>query len=120
VISDYHFFYVGPSAKSNGKEKDKASVGTRQATLFGMLPKGKDKQKNPFGRKTGDITASQTDATQSLDSQATDVMMSDAPTLVETSQAPDKSGWEETQMVQDGDGTQVCMTWPSSFSLGLL
>ena len=113
--------YIGPLAKSNGKEKEKLSTVSRQTTLLGMLPpKDKNKQNNPFSKKKGggDSTnttiAPQVDATldaetQVVDTQVTDVMMSDAPTLVESSQSQvlDESGWEETQMIEDGDRTQV-------------
>jgi len=95
-----------PFAKSNGKEKEKTGGGARQVTLFGMLhqPKEKDKQKNHVGRKgVADTTPSPSEAngTQQSDSQATDVVMSDA-TVVE-SQAPGSPPWDETQMV---DATQ--------------
>jgi hypothetical protein len=125
-MTDYRFVYVGPFAtKSNGKEKEKTSTGSRQATLFGMLPpqpKDKNKQANPFSKKKsgsdGTPPAPQVDTTPNGDPQVTDVMMSDAPTmsdaatLVETSQseAQDESGWEETQMVEDVDVTQVSLS----------
>jgi hypothetical protein len=85
-------------------------------------PKDKSKQKNPFGKKKAGVdstpVASQVEVstTQNSDSQATDVMMSDAPTLVETSQDGDRdeSALEETQIVEDVDCTQVCSTRASS------
>jgi hypothetical protein len=119
-LSVDHLTYIGPFAKSNGKEKEKTSTGTRQATLqFGMLPpqpKDKNKQNNPFSKKKGGgdsiPAASQVDPTRDRDPQVTDVMMSDAPILVETSQSQvlDESCLEETQMVEDVDGTQVSLS----------
>ena len=110
------YFYIGPFAKPNGKERGKTSTGSRQATLFNMLPlqhKDITKQKNPFGKKGVDSTPAvpQARQTQNPDSQEVDSM----ETLVETDQSqPEESGWEETQMVEDVDGTQVSIGYSIS------
>jgi chromosome transmission fidelity protein 4 len=78
-----------------------------------MLPlqqKDATKQKNPFGKKGVGSTPAKLQAgkMQNPDLQEADLIESDAPTLVETNQSqPEDSGWEETQMVEDVDGTQV-------------
>ena len=126
LIINYTLTDIGPVAKSNGKEKERSNTVSRQTTLFGMLPpqpKDKQKKNNPFSKTKGgdDSTAAtvapQVDTTpdadpQVIDTQITDVMMSDAATLVDSSQSQvlDESGWEETQMVQDADETQVSLS----------
>jgi chromosome transmission fidelity protein 4 len=113
-------YYLGPLNKSNGKERDKTSTGSRQTTLLGMLPaqpKDKNKQKNPFGKKKAGIDSIpvgpqvEVGTTQNSDSQTTDVMMSDGLTVVETSHDRDQydTVLEETQLVEDDDCTQVCV-----------
>jgi hypothetical protein len=73
-------------------------------------PKDKEKQKIYSGKKDmvdSSPAALEVNGTQCSDSQATDIMMSDAATLVDRSQAEDASSWEETHMAEDVDGTQV-------------
>ena len=90
--SDFILFILGLPASTKNKEKKE---GSRQATLFAMLPKT-DKSS-----RTTDRTSLEPQKAIHTESQSTDVTMSEVDVLDSALETQDSLNWEETQLVDE-------------------